>query len=397
MFTWLGAVVDIPYKVHKLLGTLGPKLYFFRLDRMEQTEDDYYNIRNESFTKKKQEIYEALHEYLTYFDMNPEAENNLQKEEEGLRKITMDVDKDDELADRVIIRVAKLLAHLRAIVPTWETKGTQGSEYAYTFAMVEDPSRAITQLRNLARGHALSQGRKYFTLDDIPLIIHTALSTATMERVRMFELLIANRGSLTTPEIVDFLNTTAPTARRTMTELKATGLVSMEIGEGQTPSKITLKPDFDWFLHVQFRLLKEKYPPQKEVSIPLSLPVLLYDHLITRNVVRVEVAAKKDTFTQNSPDNSHEGPFCGGKNSFCKMATVQDGNGASNNKPFLCWYCGLTVESLDEVDACCFETRDLLERHSINKHPRWPIDLGDADKEKYCNEVYQKMRRRQQI
>jgi hypothetical protein len=113
-----------------------------------------------------------------------------------------------------------------------------------------------------------------------------------MERVRMFELLIANRGSLTTPEIVDFLNTTAPTARRTMTELKATGLVSMEIGEGQTPSKITLKPDFDWFLHVQFRLLKEKYPPQKEVSIPLSLPVLLYDHLITRNVVRVEVAAK---------------------------------------------------------------------------------------------------------
>jgi hypothetical protein len=57
----------------------------------------------------------------------------------------------------------------------------------------------------------------------------------------------------------------------------------------------------------------------------------------------------------------------------------------------------LTVESLDEVDACCFETRDLLERHSINKHPRWPIDLGDADKEKYCNEVYQKMRRRQQI
>jgi hypothetical protein len=139
MFTWLGAVVDIPYKVHKLLGTLGPKLYFFRLDRMEQTEDDYYNIRNESFTKKKQEIYEALDEYLTY---NPEAEKNLQKEEEGLRKITMDVDKDDELADRVIIRVAKLLAHLRAIVPTWETKGTQGSEYAYTFAMVEDPSRA---------------------------------------------------------------------------------------------------------------------------------------------------------------------------------------------------------------------------------------------------------------
>jgi hypothetical protein len=31
MFTWIGAAVDIPHKVHKLLGTLGPKLYFLRL------------------------------------------------------------------------------------------------------------------------------------------------------------------------------------------------------------------------------------------------------------------------------------------------------------------------------------------------------------------------------
>jgi hypothetical protein len=47
---------------------------------------------------------------------------------------------------------------LRAIVFTWETKDTQGSEYAYAMAIIEDPSRAITQLRNLARGHALSKG-----------------------------------------------------------------------------------------------------------------------------------------------------------------------------------------------------------------------------------------------
>ena len=30
MFTWVGAAVDIPHKVYKYLGTLGPKLYFFR-------------------------------------------------------------------------------------------------------------------------------------------------------------------------------------------------------------------------------------------------------------------------------------------------------------------------------------------------------------------------------
>ena len=48
-----------------------------------------------------------------------------------------------------MIRLARLLAHLRAIVPTWETKNTQGSEYAYSLANIEDPSRAITQLSNI--------------------------------------------------------------------------------------------------------------------------------------------------------------------------------------------------------------------------------------------------------
>ncbi len=43
MFTWLGAAVDIPRKVHKQLSTLGPKLYFFRLSKIEQTEEYYYN------------------------------------------------------------------------------------------------------------------------------------------------------------------------------------------------------------------------------------------------------------------------------------------------------------------------------------------------------------------
>src|SRR5687767_4036286 len=31
MFVWVGAAVDIPYKVHKMLSLLGPKLYFLRL------------------------------------------------------------------------------------------------------------------------------------------------------------------------------------------------------------------------------------------------------------------------------------------------------------------------------------------------------------------------------
>lgn len=41
MFTWVGAAVDVPYKVHKHLGNLGAKLYFLRLSTFEKNEDEY--------------------------------------------------------------------------------------------------------------------------------------------------------------------------------------------------------------------------------------------------------------------------------------------------------------------------------------------------------------------
>lgn len=93
-----------------------------------------------------QAIQRALFDYLKYFELNPSI---VKDEGNPPSKIPMDHDKDEELADRIIIRVGTLLAHLRATVPTWETKDTQGSDYAYTFALI-GPSRAITQLRNLA-------------------------------------------------------------------------------------------------------------------------------------------------------------------------------------------------------------------------------------------------------
>ena len=98
-----------------------------------------------------------------------------------------------------------------------------------------------------------------------PIVIHTALSTATMERVRIFELLVANKGNLTTSQIVDFLNTTNPTARRTMTELKATGLVEMKYDEYNQVYSIKLKPEFDWFLTQTFAESKRLHLAERKM------------------------------------------------------------------------------------------------------------------------------------
>jgi len=175
-----------------------------------------------------------------------------------------DYKKDDEMAKRFISRLSILLSHLRCVAQTWETKDSQGSDYAYSVSQPEDPSRAMTVLYNLARGHALLTGRNYITKEqDIPIIIKTVLSTAQIERVSLFSLLIANKGKITTPQIIEFLNVSRPTALRTMSEFRAIGLVDEQeiIVNGNKIKQITLDPKFAWFLSDEFEKLREEFTP----------------------------------------------------------------------------------------------------------------------------------------
>ena len=47
--------------------------------------------------------------------------------------------KNDEISLIYIIRLASLLANLRGVAPTWNTYGSQGSDYAYTLPTIEEP------------------------------------------------------------------------------------------------------------------------------------------------------------------------------------------------------------------------------------------------------------------
>lgn len=44
MFTMIGAAVDIPYKVHRQLATLGPKLYFYRMPKSNKTDSEVQTL-----------------------------------------------------------------------------------------------------------------------------------------------------------------------------------------------------------------------------------------------------------------------------------------------------------------------------------------------------------------
>jgi hypothetical protein len=260
MFVWLGAAVEIPYAVQKLLGNLGHRLYFLRPPKTTKSEDDYLTqLSKNDFAERVGAVRAALFEYLQWLEGCP-----LMEFANGLPKMRWNADKDDEQAKRCIIRLAKLLGHLRGAVLTRETKDTQGLNYAYTTAIIEEPDKALTPLYNLARGHALSQGRDHVTMDDVPLVIRVVLSSAaSIERVKALNLLIENKGLLDTSQLADGMNTSKHTALRTMAEFKALELCHViQLGEGDNAIKqIQLKPEFSWFLTEEFKDLRKDFEP----------------------------------------------------------------------------------------------------------------------------------------
>jgi hypothetical protein len=275
MFTWVGGGVDIPDKVYKILSTLGPKWYHFRLPFKNKTEQELIDEaeKGEDFSVKRQAIREALFDYLKWFEIAPHSVSVPADTDSNITKVKIEWDRqrNERKAHEYIVKVAMLLTHLRCAVQTWESYRA-GEEINFVASICEDPSRTRQVLYNLARGHALQTGRNYITEEDVPIVVKTVLSTAHIDRVSAFSLLISMpNGKLITAQIMEFLNKSKHSALKTMTEFKAIGLVDMYdiqiegINEHtgipfKTFSKqITLKEDFKWFLSKEFDKLRQGF------------------------------------------------------------------------------------------------------------------------------------------
>ncbi|MGA9843564.1 MAG: hypothetical protein WBQ25_14730 [Nitrososphaeraceae archaeon] len=72
MFTWIGAAVEVPYMVYKVLATLGPKLYFFRLPFKDVTTENLVKDIGTDFNIKFDTVQTALFDYLKWFEIGPD-------------------------------------------------------------------------------------------------------------------------------------------------------------------------------------------------------------------------------------------------------------------------------------------------------------------------------------
>lgn len=251
-FMWIGAVVDIPHRVWKLLGNLGPKIYFLRLPEdtitgKEKVEQIKRTLKDDSYIKRLESSKKAASNFWNIFEKKV-LQNN--------PKIIWDNEKDDDKTLEKIINLGILLSHLRASIPTWQTRNSDsgGSSYNFETPVKEEPSRASSALYNLARGHAALYGRNYLVQDDLSVVIPVALSSAPKERVDLFRLLIENKGRINTDQFIELAQVSRATARKEMEKLSVLGLVESFEEESVTKPilAIKLKDEFNWFVSNEF-------------------------------------------------------------------------------------------------------------------------------------------------
>lgn len=293
MFVWLGAAVEIPFRVWKLLGTLGHKIYFIRPNLQKKTVSDLKRIaKNNNFSSVNKEIEQALLDYLKVFDAAPETEGRTRLEN-NIIKIRWNEEEEGEQdkALEYLAQLANLLAPLRGEVFVSQSKFTkhksnygnennesnneqssnyqqshqvEGQDYDTDFPVIEDASRAVILLRNLAIGHAISQGRNSLNIQDVSIAVKVALSTAPIRRVRLLDLLLnSETGELTTSQICKELSISQPVVTRTMREFEALKLanISSVNDYGNSELKIKLNSEFNWFRTKEFLDLKENFIP----------------------------------------------------------------------------------------------------------------------------------------
>jgi DNA-binding MarR family transcriptional regulator len=309
MFSMVGASIEIPSRVYKVLSSLGPKLYFYRTNFREPTENQLQDeITGKDYELKAKAIKDKFFDYLKWLEICPlmvsvvSVSNNQsgladstttegrQQQVPTRRMIEWDKTRDDMRSVKLISKVAIFLSRIRGNTYAYETKSgaklsnelddnNNGSsftevsyEYSYEQPIIENPSRANIVLYNIARAHAFEiHGRNYITKEDVPMIIKIALSTANRNRVSVLKLLLTamrradnsgeyeHKRQFFTRDLIEALNISKSTARRVMKELEVLGLVRIgkEVKNGGYNYYIELLEKFDWLLQKEFQELMQ--------------------------------------------------------------------------------------------------------------------------------------------
>ena len=165
---------------------------------------------------------------------------------------------DDKVILKELALVAQLVACLRGTINVW--KDNQGEEpYNHTIPQIEKPDRINQSFYNLARGHAVACGRTAISDEDLSIVIKVALSSASLDRIEAFNLLIKSDGVLTTEQVIYGLKCSRPTALNLMEKMMLLNLVNevpaTNLAVGRSEKVVRITERFLWFVGSRFKEL----------------------------------------------------------------------------------------------------------------------------------------------
>ena len=180
-FGLIAATTPIGGQVWRVMSSLGPRLMLFDMP-----------VHKDSISEQRQDMI-ATYTYQDKVAACREVVSDLLVKvwnDNGARVGGVHWDRaadPPEVLDR-IIQLAELGVVLRSV--TAKDKVITATEYEYSPSVSEGPARYRQSLYNLARGHAMVQGRRNLTEEDLEIPKRIVLSTGPVERLRLLRHMI---------------------------------------------------------------------------------------------------------------------------------------------------------------------------------------------------------------
>lgn len=234
IFNWIGATTPLPAKVHRIMAQLGTRLLFFEVPAIVLSDNDILdyalNGRPDDGSKICNEL---VNEFLCeFFELHPIGTIDPETIEFPIALL-------EELT-----QCAKLLARGRAEVLV---EKENGDWEPVSVAPPEGIWRVVDYLKELARGHALIDGRREVDESDIGLVTHVAISSIP-GHIRPLLKQLREVDRITSTECEKLCGVTRPTARKRLRELELLGLAVRTTGSSKTnePDSVRLADEFLW-------------------------------------------------------------------------------------------------------------------------------------------------------
>jgi len=232
-FNFLGASTPLPARSWRIMGHTGNRFVFYEVVGTKSREAALENVfERQDYSERVRDCREVVQEFFQQLWVDTGGHGNV----EGQTTVPKTV-------QRILGYLGEVIRHGRA-------------PFTEAGIDLEGRERIFTTLRDLARGHALLEGRTAVTLADVPVCARVALSTIPRERRSVIRALLdpANDGALLASDLERLTGLSRPTVHKRMGMLEDRQFAEYtEVENDERGSKaVTVRPEFEWPEKVDF-------------------------------------------------------------------------------------------------------------------------------------------------